>query len=308
MKIAILGAGAMGSLFGAHLSPVADVWLVDPWREHVQAMQETGLRLQTLDGGETTVPVQATTDPAAVGGGVNLAIIFVKSHQTAEASRWAAPLLEPDGLALSLQNGLGNVDTIAGVLGEGRAVQGVTSHGATLLGPGRVRHAGAGPTHIATRAGIDRQAAAVRDLFVQAGFETHLSEDLDTLLWGKLIINAGINALTAILRVRNGLLAEVEPAGQLMAAAVSEAVTVAWARGVRLPYDDALAQVRQVALATAANRSSMLSDVVRAVPTEIEVINGAIVREGRRLGIDTPVNQMLVWLVKALEETYADRI
>jgi 2-dehydropantoate 2-reductase len=270
----------------------------------VQTLQHDGLRLAELDGTESVIPVQATTDPAAVGGGTDLVIIFVKSHQTAEAAQWARPLLKPDGLALTLQNGLGNLQTIADVLGEARAVQGVTSHGATLLGPGRVRHAGQGPTHIAIQPSIAERLNAVAALFRQAGFEIHLSNNLDGLLWGKLVINVGINPLTAILRVPNGLLAELEPASALMAAAVEEAVHVAQAKGIALPYADPQEQVKAVTIATGSNRSSMLSDVLRGVPTEIDVINGAIVREGTRLGISTPINQTLVWLIKAIEASY----
>lgn len=307
-KIAVIGAGAMGSLWGARLSPLTEVWLLDRWVEHVAMMREEGVHLIEVDGRVEVISVRATTDPAEVGQDVDLAIIFVKSPGTPFASRLAATLLKPEGLALSLQNGLGNIEIMADVLGEERVVQGVTSHGATLLGPGRVRHAGAGATHLATRPEIVARVQRISDLFAQAGFETHLSEDLVSLLWGKLIINAGINALTAILRVPNGMLAEIEPAGDLMAAAVAEAVQVAQAKNITLPYDDPQAQVKQVALATGSNHSSMLTDVVRSAPTEIEFINGAIVREGQQLGLDTPVNQMLVWLVKAIEATYKERL
>jgi 2-dehydropantoate 2-reductase len=304
MKIAIMGAGAMGSLFGAKLSPLADVWLVDPWVAHIHVMQREGLLLTGLDGESSVVLVQATTDPDEIGGEVDLAIIFVKSHQTAEAARWAKPLLKPGGLALTLQNGLGNLEVIAGVLGAERAIQGVTAHGATLVGPGQVRHAGQGMTHIASKPSVASQLNQVIKLFKQAGFETEASENLDTLLWGKLIINVAINPLTAILRVLNGQLVEVKAARELMMAAVDEAVRVAEVKGINLPYDDAHERVRTVAIATGRNRSSMLSDVLRHVPTEIDVINGVIVREGAKLDVPTPVNQSLVWLVKAIEATY----
>jgi len=304
MKIAIIGAGAMGSLWGAKLSPLADVWLVDRWAEHVTTMQQKGLRVIGPDGEAQIVRVQATTRPEDVGRDVDLAIIFVKSPGTRWASQIAKTLLKPDRVALTMQNGLGNVETIAGVLGADRAVQGVTFHGATLVGPGRVRHAGAGATHLAIPAQNPGRLAEIKNLFEQAGFETHLSTHLDGLVWGKLVINAGINALTAILRIPNGLLLEIDSAGQVMVAAVAEAVRVAKAKEIELPYDDPVAQVRQVALATGSNRSSMLSDVVRRLPTEIDVINGAIVREGERMGLDTPVNQLLVWLVTAIEAGY----
>ncbi len=307
MRVAVVGAGAMGCLFGGRLSRVADVWLVEPWPEHVAAMRRDGLHLIEPDG-EQTIPVQATTDPEDVGEPVDLAIVLVKSHQTEMAASIAKQLLAPDGLALTLQNGLGNLEAIARVVGENRAVQGVTSHGATLLGPGRVRHAGSGPTYLALTPQTEAGVRAVAELFRQAGFEVHLSEDLDSTIWGKLVINVGINALTALLRVPNGALVEIEPARALMRDAVAEAVRVATAKGIQLPYADPLAQVEAVCRATAENRSSMLQDVLRGAPTEIEAINGAVVREGLAVGVDTPVNALLVRLIKAVEAGYEKRV
>jgi len=307
MRIAVVGAGAMGSLFGGKLSAAAAVTLLDPWTEHVNAMRRDGLRIAELDGSETTISVNATTDPSAVPA-ADLAIVFVKAHATGQASQWASGFLASDGLALTLQNGVGNAETMAEVLGEERVVAGVTSHGATLLGPGRVRHAGFGPTHIAARPEIAGKLADVAAVFEQAGFEVHLSDDLDSLVWGKLIVNVGINALTGILRVPNGQLVEIPAAGELMAQAVAEAVAVCEARGVTLPYGDPLGRVREVARATATNRASLLQDVLRGVPTEIGVINGAIVREGKRLGVPTPVNELIVTTIRAIEGSYAVRV
>ena len=193
MKVAIIGGGAMGSLWGARLSPLADVWLISGWVDHVTVMQREGLSLIGPQGDEQLIPVQATHDPGEVGGKVDLAIIFVKSPKTKIASQIAETLLKSDGLALSLQNGLGNVELMAAVLGEERVVQGVTSHGATLLGPGRVRHAGGGASHLAIRPSIAPQIEAIGSLFRQAGFAIDYSDNLEGLLWGKLIINTGIN-------------------------------------------------------------------------------------------------------------------
>jgi len=306
MRIAVVGAGAMGSLFGGLLSQVTEVTLVDSWREHVEAINRYGLRLAEPEG-ELILHPTATTDPAAVRD-ADLAIVFVKSHQTAMAAGMAAQLLAPDGLALTMQNGVGNREVLAQVLGPQRVLQGVTSQGATLLGPGQVRHGGHGATHLETRPAIAAQAERIASLFTQAGFETHLADDLASLIWGKLVINAGINALTAILRVPNGLLAEVPPARELVAAIVEEAVQVAAARSIRLPYDDPVAQVLAVARATGSNRSSMLQDVMRGSRTEIEVINGAIVREAEAAGLPAPYNRALLALVRSLEATYADRL
>ncbi len=306
MRITIIGAGAMGSLFGGLLSGVAEVGLVDLWREHVDAIRRDGLRLVEPTG-EQVIQISATTDPAEAGP-TDLAIIFVKSHQTEWGAEIARSILKPDGLALTLQNGLGNRDVLARVLGAARAWQGVTAHGATLLGPGRVRHAGRGPTHLETRPDIASRAEQVTGLFQQAGIDTHLSPDLDSLIWGKLVVNVGINALTGILRVPNGLLREIEPALSLMDAAVEEAVQVARAKGIALPYDDPIHKVHDVCTATAANRSSMLQDVLRGSSTEIDVINGAIVREASALGLQAPVNQMLTQFIKAIEASYSARV
>ena len=306
MRIAIIGAGAMGSLFGGLLSPVAQVHLVDPWQEHVDAIRRDGLCL--VEGGEDKIlQLSATSDPAEVSS-ADLAIIFLKSHQTEWGAQIARRILRPDGLALTLQNGLGNRDVLARVLGESRAWQGVTAHGATLLGPGRVRHAGLGPTHLETRPDIAARAEQVAALFQQAGIETHLSPDLDSLIWGKLVINVGINALTAILRVPNGVLGQTKPARVLMDQAVEEAMQVVRAKGIQLPYDDPFKKVHDVCAATAGNRSSMLQDALRGSRTEIDVINGAIVREAARLGLQAPVNQVLAGLVRAIEATYSARV
>jgi len=306
MRIAIVGGGAMGSLFSATLARVADVWLISRWREHVAAIRREGLRLEEPTG-ELTVKVPATSDPAEVGP-VDLAIVCVKSNETARAAEVARAVLPPDGLALTLQNGLGNREVLAGVLGPERVWQGVTAQGATLLGPGRVRHAGNGATHLELRPQIAAVAEEVVVLFTRAGIETHLSDDLAGLIWGKLVANAGINALTAILRVRNGALAANAAAGTLMDRAVAEAAQVARAKGIALPYADPARQVREVCLVTTANRSSMLQDVLRATPTEVDFINGAVAREAASLGLEAPVNQLLVDLVKAIEATYGERI
>ena len=149
---------------------------------------------------------------------------------------------------------------------------------------------------------------ALAELFESCGLPAELADDLDALVWGKLVVNAGINALTALLRVPNGALAATPAARDLAAEAVAEAVAVAAARGITLPYADPLAHVLAVAEATGANRSSMLQDVLRGSPSEIATINGAVVREGARLGVATPVNRLLAALVEALDATTGQRV
>ena len=302
MKIAVIGAGAMGSLFGAYLAKAGEaVTVVDIWQEHVAAIRSQGLMLGEPAGDEVV-----RLDAMLGTGGlepVDLVILFVKSAATQAAATDAAALLRPGGRVLTLQNGLGNAEAIAEIVGAERVLAGTTAQGATLLGPGRVRHGGSGETHIGRLSGeADAFCHEVAALLTNAGLPTVVEPDVRSLIWGKLIINTGINALTALLRLRNGQLADLAETRQLLALAVEEAVKVARAAGVQLPYEKPLEKVLAVAVATGQNQSSMLQDVLRGSPTEIAVINGAIVREGERLGVATPVNRTLTLLVQALEK------
>ncbi len=308
MRAAVVGGGALGSLLAAKLAPLLDLWLITGWAEQAAAIRRSGLTLIELDGSETQTAMQVAERTEDLPVAVDLALIAVKSHDTPRAAQKAAQVLAPDGLALTLQNGLGNLEVIAQVVGPARAAQGVTAMGATLLGPGRVRFAGAGPTHLAGSAEQAARLDAVAHIFRQAGFETYCTADVAGLVWGKLVVNAGINALTALLRVPNGVLLDQPAARSLMAAAAQEAAAVAAAQGITLPFADPVARVEQVARATAANRSSMLQDVLRQAPTEVDVINGAVARLGHRWGVPTPVNNVLVELVTALQATYAQRL
>lgn len=305
MRVAIVGAGAMGGVIGFYLAAVADVVLVDPWAEHVAAITAAGLSCER-EGEVRVRPVRAVSDPALVGP-CEAAIVLVKARQTPWAAAACQVLLAPGAVAYTLQNGVGNREALAAELGEARVGQGVTALGGTLLGPGRVRHAGMGLTTLG--AAPDRaRAEELASLLTAAGLPAEVSDDVEALLWGKLVVNVGINALTALLRVPNGALADIPVARELMAAAVGEAAAVAAARGVRLPYDDPVAHVEAVARATGANRSSMLQDVLRGAATEVAVINGAVVREGARLGVPTPLNAALLALVEALDATAAQRV
>lgn len=305
MRIAIIGAGALGGVIGFYLAGVTEVVLVDPWTEHVAAIAAHGLRCECA-GVEAVRPVRAVSDPA-LAGPVEAALVLVKSRQTPWAATVARTVLAGAGVAYTLQNGLGNHEILVEALGEERVGQGVTALGGTLLGPGRVRHAGMGPTVLA--AAPDRQRAeALATLLARAGLPASVSDDVEALIWGKLVVNAGINALSALLRVPNGALAETPAACELLTVAVREAAAVAVARGVTLPYPDPVAHVLAVARATAANRSSTLQDVLRGAPTEIAAINGAVAREGARLGVPTPTNALLVSLIAALEATAGQRV
>ena len=296
-----MGAGAMGCLYGGHLAEAGvDVSLVDVWREHVDAINAKGLHMTGVSG-DRVVHVPATTDPETVGE-IDLMLLFVKSYDTAQAMRDSGPLIGGDTYVLTLQNGLGNLEAITEAVGAGRVLGGTTSHGSTLVGPGEIRHAGVGPTVIGTLDGGSRSMAeTAADMFNGAGLQTRVSGDVRGDIWGKVLVNLGINALTALTGLRNGQLLEIPELRLLMRLAVEEGMMVAEADGVDLGPLDHLAHVYEVAEATGVNRSSMLQDVDRGRRTEIDALNGAVVRLGEKLGVETPVNRALTALVKGLE-------
>ncbi len=306
MKISIIGSGAMGSLFGGRLSLAGhEVILYDVYREHVDAVNRDGLAIEQAGTGEVTVArPRASVDPEVVRGSQAM-IVFVKSTATEEAARLFVPYAAVDTVVLTLQNGLGNEAIIRRHFGAERTAAGVTSQGATFLGPGRIRHAGRGPTHMGMADGDAAGLAPLAAALTAAGFETHLERDVAGLIWSKLIVNVGINALTALMGQPNGRLLDFDETRAIMADLVAEALTVAAARGVRIAHADSLQTVYDVAKKTGANRSSMLQDFDRRRLSEIEFINGAIVREGAELGIPVPVNATLTRLIRALEKARA---
>ncbi|MFN5369012.1 MAG: ketopantoate reductase family protein [Roseiflexaceae bacterium] len=305
MKIAIIGAGAMGCLLASYLSAKHQVWLIDSWQVQVDTINNHGLTCER-DGIHTHTHPQATTHASDVVD-ADVALVLVKYHQTGWAAQQASQVLSKDGICVTLQNGIGGADVLAQELGTHRVTRGVTSLGATLLGAGMVRHAGMGDTVFADTV-APHIVVKLQEAFVESSLPAHMSSDLDALVWGKLVVNVAINALTGILRVHNGIIASHPGATAIARAAVAEAVQVAEALAIRLPYDDAIAHALAVAHATGANRSSTLQDVIRGSPSEIATINGAVVRHAEQLGVPVPVNQLLVELMEVIDTTAAVRI
>lgn len=296
--IVIVGTGALATLFAARLAPYTPITLLGTWAEAVESINSHGLQ---VEGQPPFTQVRATTDPAQCTG-AGLALVLVKAWQTARAAQQIQTFLSPNGLALTLQNGLGNFETLVEALGPARVALGTTTQAATLLGPGQVRDAGS--SHSLTALARHPQLAEFGQLLQSTGLQTDWVEpdQLQSLIWGKLVVNCAINPLTALLRVPNGELLQRPPALALMQAAAREADAVAHAHGIPLPYADAAAQVQAVAAATAGNRSSMFQDILRGARTEIDAINGALVKIGADHGLATPINTTLWQLVKSLGE------
>lgn len=308
MKVLIVGAGAMGCLFASLLADHADIRLITSRPDHKTAITNHGLVVQGLDGQQRHVKVRFAADGALEQWAADLVLICTKARDTETAARTALRYLAPNGLVLTLQNGLGNVEVIAAQVGTQRTVAGTTAQAATLLGPGQVRHAGRGITSIGLQRELEVGITQVAAVFNQAGIPCELEVDIDRLIWSKLIVNVGINALAAIFRVPNGVLALVPECSKLMEEAVIEAVAVARALAIAFAADEQIQRVKQVCSETSVNHASMLQDIIRGKRTEIDVINGAIVAKGRAVGVPVPVNALLTRVIKALEATVAHRV
>ena len=247
------------------------------------------------DGNEHQFEVRAIDDPRACRDARHV-LVLVKAWQTARVAAELEECLAEDGLAVTLQNGLGNREILAERLGERRVALGVTTTGATLVAPGVARAGGEGAISIEEHPALGPIVDALRT----AKFEIHIVHDAQSLVWGKLVINAAINPLTALLRVPNGALLERPTAREVMKALTCEAARVARAEQISLPFDDPVAAAEEVARRTAANHSSMLQDVLRGAPTEIDAICGAVVKAAQKHEVDTPTNWSCWKLVKAI--------
>ena len=294
--ILIVGTGALATLFAARLSAQGhDVTMLGTWEAGLDALTRDGARLVDSAGHALAFRVRVTRDPKRVTG-ARYAFVLVKAWQTERAAHQLAECLADDGLAVTLQNGLGNDDILAKSLGRERVALGVTTTGATLLGPGLARAGGEGVVSLEAHPRIGVVESALRG----ARFNVEVVADAKSLVWGKLVVNAAINPLTALLRIPNGELLERPAARTVMGALAQEAAAVAAALRVFLPFANPVEAAEAVAKKTAANHSSMFQDIRRGAPTEIDAICGAVTRAGERHGVATPVNRVCWQLVQAL--------
>jgi len=302
VKIAIVGVGAMGGLFAYLLYKAGySPWLLDRYQERVDIIKREGMRVEGVTGKHHITLHRITTKPEEIGI-VDLVIIFVKAYDTEEALHGALCLMDDKTLVLTLQNGLNNLEKITGITGRRRAIGGITAHGATQLGYGRIRHAGIGETIIGSLKGEEiKEISKIKELLDSSRIKTSITDDIEGTIWSKLIINAAINPLTALTRLRNGEIIEHSELLDVQLRIVEEACAVARAKGVTIHYRDPVEKVRDVCRATASNKSSMLQDMVNEKRTEIDYINGAIVSEGIKYHIPTPYNDILARLIRALE-------
>jgi len=298
VKIAIVGCGAMGSVYaGLFAAAGHEVWAIDRWREHVDAMRARGLRLEGASG-DRTVRLNATTE-AREAGPSDLVILATKAGQVADAARAVSSLLGKDTVVLSIQNGLGGPDTAASVLGKERVMVGVVGgFGASMKGPGHAHHNGMELVRLGEFGGpITPRLERIADAWRGAGFRVKVFDDIAQLVWEKLICNCAYSGPCGLTDHTVGEVMQDRDLARVSAACAREAFDVARKKGVRLGFDDPVAYVRDFGSKIPAARPSVLLDLMAKRKSEIEVINGSIPRVGAEVGVPAPVNDALTALV-----------
>jgi len=302
MKIAIVGTGAMGSVYAALFASAGhEIWAVDRWREHIDAMRARGLRLEGASG-DRTVKLNATTD-AREAGVCDLVILATKAMHVAQAAEAAKSLLGSETPVLSIQNGLGGPDTAANILGRERVMVGVVGgFGASMKAPGHAHHNGWELVRLGEFGGpITPRLKNVEAVWSGAGFRVKVFDDIDQLVWEKLICNCAYSGPCGIAERTTGEVMEDADLSAVSAACATEAFAVARAKGVKLGFTDPVAYVRDFGSKIPHARPSVLLDLLAGRKSEIDVINGSIPRVGKDVGIAAPVNAAVTALVRAKE-------
>lgn len=306
MKIAILGGtGAMGGVFGARLFMGGyDVTLYDTNQAAIRNVQTQGLQFLDRDGNTHSLNIRATTSPAEVEP-ADVVIVFVKGMYTKAALESAAPFLQAHTRVLSLQNGWGHADVIGGVVGQDRLASGVTYASGVVLGPGHVKQVGGLDMFLGNFARPnDAVISQLAEAFNAIGFNAVISDHVVVEIWKKLALNVCTLPTTSIPRLTADQVPTHEGLVALMQGILKETVAVAHANGIMLDYDERIAYILNLLRNAKGGRSSMLQDFEAKRATEIDFINGAIVRAGEKTGIATPYNHAMVCLIKAIQDDY----
>ncbi|MGE0699317.1 MAG: ketopantoate reductase family protein [Hyphomicrobiaceae bacterium] len=307
MRIAIIGVGAMGSVYAGLLADNGkhDVWAVDTWAAHVDAIREKGLRVEGASG-DRTVRMNATTSPSDVKD-ADLVIIATKDDGVVGAAKAALQIAKPDAPILTIQNGLGSADKVAEIVGSKRIMMGVVGgFGASMKAPGHAHHNGMEFLRLGEMdGGLTPRLEVVKKAWEAGGFKVLAFDDIHKMVWEKLICNCTYSGPCALTGLRVGEVQANPSAWSIASACATEAFMVANARGIKLDFDDPVAYVRAFGQKIPGARPSMLLDHMAGRPAEVDNINGAIPREGAKVGVATPVNSVVVALLKAKESGFA---
>jgi len=302
VKIAVIGVGAMGSVYSGLLGLAGnEVWALDIWTEHVEAIRSTGLRVEGPSS-DRVAHINATTDPTEVGA-TELVVIATKAMDVEAAARAARHLVDPETVVLTIQNGVGSAERVASILGANRVVIGVAGgFGASIVAAGHVHHHGLELLQFAELTGpstprIDR----IAEVWRSAGFNVRTCDDAGRLIWEKLICNVGFSGTCALLELTIGGVIANPQAWWVAVQCAEEAVAVARARGISLEVEDVASYVRAFGMKIPGARPSMLLDLLAGRRCEIDVINGAIPASAREVGLQAPINETVAALVRAKE-------
>lgn len=300
MHICIIGAGAMGGLYGGLLSRNGVVvTALDSWEDHVAAIRRDGLHLDGITG-DLRIPLKAETDPGAVAP-ADIVFIQTSTNATEDAALAAKRILKPGGYAITLQNGVGNLETLIAAVGREKVLGGLSYHSAEPKGPGHVTHTHAGPTWIGELDGSrSPRVQALAETLATAGFTPTIVDNIEGFIWNKFIHNSAINAICAVTGLRVGEIPRTPSADRMQTHVIEEALAVVAAKGIVLPDADPMATIKAFCRKKF-NKPSMLQHMEMGKRTEIDALNGAVVREGRALGIAAPYNDALTMLTKACE-------
>lgn len=300
-EVVIIGAGATGLLYGAFLSKSGcRVTMLARRQDSAEAVARGGIDLEDDGNTYNYQGIAAVTDLKDAPT-PDLLIVCVKGPDTSGAVAVAAQYITPETSLLTLQNGIGNVDAIAEYIPREQIMAGVSYAGSTLLGPNRVRLAGRGPIHLGElHGGLSPRLLALAQIFERSGLKAAISDNIRGLVWTKLLVNAGINPLAALTRLKNGELASLPEGRALMSELVAEGALLAEKLGIRLDVPDPVAHTLSVARATGENAASMLQDILLGRKTEIESINGMLVKKAFELDLDLPLNRTVTMLLRLL--------
>ena len=300
MRIAVIGAGAMGALFGGYLSRCNDVLLVDVNPKQVDAINEKGLTINEPDGSVTLCHPRAVTSTEGEAP-VDLVVLFVKAMFSRSALQANRALIGPDTYLMTLQNGSGHEDTLLEFADRAHVIIGTTQHNSAIVDFGEIRHGGSGKTFIGALEGDVSRLEPVAKAFTESGLEAATNGQVQKLIWGKMFTNVSASVLTGVLQVPLGYIAENESAWALCEKLVREAVAVAAGEGLDFDADEKVAEVRGVCERSPKGLTSIYADLRDGRKTEVDTISGSVVRASRRNGVPVPTHEAMVALVHAME-------
>lgn len=302
MKIAILGAGAMGMLFGGYLSGHNQVWLIDIDQKRIEKINADGVTVREKDGEDRVFYPRAAVSAAGLGT-MDLVLVFVKSMFTVSALESNRSLIGPDTYLMTLQNGVGHETKLLRFADEGHVIIGSTQHNSSVIENGHVSHGGSGQTSIGLLNGHSDEIQCVAENFTACGLDCCISMEIKRQIWTKLFTNTAASSLTAILQVPLGFIHEDANAHKLMETMVKEAVAVANADcGDGFDETEVIEGVDAVCRNAPNGYTSIYADVKNGVRSEVDTISGSVVESGERLGIPTPCHRMVVTLIHAFED------